>query len=280
MAERARKLDPDSAPGPRGVLFASVLERADGRIEPRRALPSLELAPFVHHYWCVYWDLRVPFLADTLPHPAARIELEEQNGARRVHVAGVRTERFAKRHIGVGQFFGVQFRPAAFQPLLRAPMASVTDRVVPVTRVFGGAATAWARGVALEPNIEAKVAKTEAFLLTRLPTLKPDVARIRDLVERIAVDRTLRSVEDAADALGTDLRTLQRRFQRFVGVHPKWVIQRYRLIEAAAQLRAARPPKLAALAAALGYADQPHFQREFRDVIGRTPGSFTRGSTG
>jgi AraC-like DNA-binding protein len=255
-----------------------VLERSVGRIEPRRALPSPDLAPFVHHYWCVSWDLRVPFLADTLLHPAARIELEDQNGALRVHVAGVRTGRFAKRHIGVGQFFGVQFRPAAFQPFLRAPMVSVTDRLVPVADVFGGAATAWARGVALDPNIEAKVASTEAFLRTRLPTLKPEVARTRDLVERIAADRTLRSVEDAADAFGTDLRTLQRRFLRFVGVHPKWVIQRYRLLEAAAQLRVPRPPKLAALAAALGYADQAHFQREFRNVIGRTPGSFARGS--
>ena len=94
----------------------------------------------------------MPFLADTLPHPAARIELEEQNGALRVHIAGVRTGRFAKRHVGVGQFFGVQFRPAALQPFLRAPMVSVTDRVVPVARILGGAATAWARGVALEPN--------------------------------------------------------------------------------------------------------------------------------
>jgi hypothetical protein len=32
----------------------------------------------------------------------------------------VRTGRFAKRHLGVGQFFGVQFRPAAFHN--RAPV--------------------------------------------------------------------------------------------------------------------------------------------------------------
>jgi AraC-like DNA-binding protein len=60
-----------------------------------------------------------------------------------------------------------------------------------------------------------------------------------------------------------------------VGVHPKWVIQRYRLLEAVAQLGSAEPPKLAALAAALGYADQAHFQREFKVVVGRTPGSFS-----
>jgi AraC-like DNA-binding protein len=61
-------------------------------------------------------------------------------------------------------------------------------------------------------------------------------------------------------------------------VSPKWVIQRYRLLEAAAQLRTNDPPKLVALAAALGYADQAHFQRQFKQVIGKTPGSFPRPS--
>src|SRR4051812_3127984 len=106
-----------------GVLFASALTPADGHMDARRALPSAQLAPFVHHYWCVHWDLRTPFEADTLPHPAARIELWQQNGERQAIIAGVRTGRYAKRHLGVGQFFGVQFRPAVFQPFLRAPMA-------------------------------------------------------------------------------------------------------------------------------------------------------------
>jgi len=259
---------------PLGVLFASALGPQDGQLDARRALPSRELAPFVHHYWCVHWDLRLPFLADTLPHPAARIELWEQKGDLQAHIAGVRTGRFAKRHLGVGQFFGVQFRPAAFQPFLRASMTSVTDRVLPLTRGFGVDAAAWSRKVLAERRIETKVALTEAFLRSRLPTLKPEVERSRDLVERIAADRTLLTVEAAASAFGTDLRTLQRRFARFVGVSPKWVIQRYRLLEATAQLRTSTPPKLVELAATLGYADQAHFQREFKLVIGTTPGSF------
>jgi AraC-like DNA-binding protein len=274
MLESARKLDP--APAPRGILSASVLGRADGRLEGRRVLPSRELAAFVHHYWSVHWQLRAPFTAETLPHPAARIELEEQNGAMRAEVTGVRTGCFAKRLTGSGQFFGVQFRPAAFQQLLRAPMASLTNRVVPVAQLLGDDANAWVRALQAEPAFEAKFALTEAFLRTLLPTLRSEVARMRDLVERIAVDHGLRCVEQAAEAFGTDVRTLQRRFRYFVGVHPKWVLQRYRLIEAAAQLQAAQPPKLSALAASLGYADQAHFQREFRVVIGKTPGSFAR----
>jgi AraC-like DNA-binding protein len=244
----------------------------------RRVLPSPELAAFIHHYWLVRWELRAPFIADTLPHPAGRIELEEHDGTWRMQIAGVRTGRFAKQLTGVGQFFGVQFRPAAFQPLLRArqSMASLTDRVLPVARILGDEANAWARAIRVERTLEAKVAMTEAFLVTRLPTLPPEVARMRDLVEGVATDRTLRCVEQLAERACLDHRTLQRRFRRFVGVHPKWVIQRYRLLEAVAQLGSAEPPKLAALAAELGYADQAHFQREFKVMVGRTPGSFTR----
>jgi AraC-like DNA-binding protein len=177
----------------------------------------------------------------------------------------------------VRQFFGVQFRPPALQPLLgaREPMAAITDRAVPVARVLGERADACASAVRVAPTIEAQVALTEAFLLTCLPSIPPEVARMRDLMETIAADRNLR-VEQVAALVGVDHRGLQRRFRRFVGMHPKWVIQRYRLLEVVAQLAASNRQSLAALATSLGYADQAHFQRDFRVVTGRTPGSFTR----
>jgi AraC-like DNA-binding protein len=254
-------------------VFASV---PDGRLEGRRVLPSHELSACIHHYWSLHWELRSPFTGEALPHPAARIVLEERDGACRAEVEGVCTGRIAKQRVGRGQVFGVQFRPAAFQPLFGAPMQRLTNRVVPAADVLGREVEAWARATLQEPTLEAKIARTEAFLLARLPSLPPEVERLRDLVERIAVDRALCRVEHVADALGVDVRTLQRRFRSFVGAHPKWVIQSFRLHEAAEQLRAAAPPTLAALAAALGYADQAHFAREFRLVMGRTPGSFTR----
>jgi AraC-like DNA-binding protein len=74
-----------------------------------------------------------------------------------------------------------------------------------------------------------------------------------------------------AEALGVEVRSLQRVFRRYVGVSPKWVIRRYRLHEAAERLKDPRPAALAELATSLGYADQAHFAREFKQVIGQTP---------
>ena len=244
-------------------------------------LPSPELAPFIHHFWSVRWALRTPFVAEALPHPAAQITLEEgapgdEAPACLAQLAGVRTGRFAKSRVGDGQAFGIAFRPAMFQPPLRASMASLTDRIVPLANVLGPEADAWARAVLAAPELGAKIALASAFLEPRLLPSRPRMERLRDLVERIGADRAILRVEDASEMFGVDARALQRCFRRYVGVSPKQVIQRYRLLEAAEQLRGRRPPALASLAASLGYADQSHFAREFKLVVGQTPRSFAR----
>lgn len=109
-----------------------------------------------------------------------------------------------------------------------------------------------------------------------LAPLPAPVVQLRDLVERMERDRSMLRAEDVARESGLDLRALQRRFARYVGVGPKQVIQRYRLHEAAARLAGPRPPTLGALAAELGYFDQPHFVRDFRAIIGVAPGKYLR----
>jgi AraC-like DNA-binding protein len=108
--------------------------------------------------------------------------------------------------------------------------------------------------------------------------LSREAASTRDITERMMRDPSLLRSSDAAIATGVDLRSLQRRFRHYIGVGPKWVIRRYRLHEAAQRLKAESPPALADLAASLGYADQAHFARDFKQVVGQTPGAFVASS--
>ena len=239
-------------------------------------MPPASLTPFVHHIWWLWWDLRTPFTAEVLPHPAGRILFETGPSGSRAKVEGVFTTRQSKSRVAHGEIFCIQFRPVTFQGLLARPMSTVTDRVVPLARVFGPAGGAWAKQMFAAAEIDEKIELATTFLSARLQPLTREVTALRDVVERLSSDRSLLRVEDVADALALDMRALQRRFLRYVGVGPKWVIRRYRLIEAAEQLKAPKPPALAALADALGYADQAHFARDFKRVVGRAPGAFTR----
>ena len=69
---------------------------------------------------------------------------------------------------------------------------------------------------------------------------------------------------------------MQRLFQQYVGIGPKWVISRYRLHEAVEQLAADRSVDWTRLALDLGYFDQAHFIRDFKRLVGRTPADFVR----
>jgi AraC-like DNA-binding protein len=260
-----------SAGPTRGVL--SALE-PDGIFERYRVLPSAALSPFVHHFWSVRWALDSPFFGEALTHPAASLVIEDDGSGRRAEIRGVHTARVTRRLSGDGRIFGITFRPAMLQPLVGVPMATLTDRVLGVAGVLGSVFETGLRSLVDEPELEARIAAAEALLTSILPPPPPDVARWRDLVERMAVDRSLLRVEDVAAAVALDARTLQRSFRKYVGVTPKWVILRYRLHEAAEQLKARRAPALADLAASLGYADQAHFTRDFTRVVGQTPRAF------
>jgi AraC-like DNA-binding protein len=263
--------DRDAPPPPRGILRGG---RRDGAILGDWILPCDALAPVVHHFWVVHWDLRTPFRAEALPHPGVRLTVEIRSGVPRGAIAGVRTRRTSQRLAATGRIFGIAFRPAAFQPLLGAPMSTLTDRVVPIGAVLGPEGEAMARRIREARGFAQAIAIAEAFLVRQVRPLEPEATRVRDLVERLRSDRSLLRVENVAEAFGVDVRSLQRLFRKYVGVSPKCVIRRYRLHEAAERLKGPRPPALAQLATSLGYADQAHFAREFKQVTGRTPRSF------
>jgi AraC-like DNA-binding protein len=97
------------------------------------------------------------------------------------------------------------------------------------------------------------------------------------LAARVADDRAITRVDDLAGQHGLTVRRVQRLFAEYVGASPKWVIQRYRLLEAAVRVAAGGVLDWADLALELGYADQAHFIRDFKRLVGRSPADYARG---
>src|SRR5262249_30129054 len=112
------------------------------------------------------------------------------------------------------------------------------------------------------------------------PSADAGMASAVSVAARIIEDRSITRVEQLAREFHISVRGLQRLFSEYVGVSPKWVIQRSRLLEAVARGTAGTNVNWASLAADLGYADQAHLIRDFKRLVGRSPGNYAKGLSG
>ena len=158
---------------------------------------------------------------------------------------------------------------------------ALTGKRVPLAEAFGRAALDWAgaMGGAADDASRGRIANDlwRALRNERPPLALPQgSSRAILIAERIASDRSIRTVSQAASWAGIEVRRLQRLFSREVGINPKEVIKRYRLQEATEMLL--RRPHLACgeIAQELGYHDQAQFIRGFRDVVGFPPEVYRR----
>lgn len=244
-----------------------------------RFAASPAVADLARRFWVPVWSLPPgeTSVQRVLQYPVCQLVVAPDYA----RLVGPRVGMSTRELAGAGWALGAMLQPAAGALLLGAPMRMLVDRDVDLAdvsaldggaladgcrRLLGddptdvGAQRAAARLV--EDALSALLPVDEEGLLVNALVSwveeRPEVARVGELCERFAMTE----------------RSLQRLCARRVGLSPKWLIQRRRLHEAAGRLADPDRPSLTDLAAALGYADQAHFARDFRAVTGLTPGEY------
>jgi AraC-like DNA-binding protein len=258
---------------PRGVLKTAAADPQ--RYWHARYHPSPDLDPYVEHHWSVRWDLRglAPERVETLPHPSVHLIFEATVGGR---IAGVARGKFSRLLEGEGGVLATKFKPGGFHPFAGVPLSRFTDTVATVGDVFGAKGDALERAVFAESDDASRIEVVEDFLRGCRPAPDEHIARVGEIVSAVAGNRQILKVEDLVARYAINQRTLQRLFAKYVGVSPKWVIQRYRLHEAAEQLASGTAVNQSALALDLGYTDQAHFVHDFTTVVGTSPAAYAR----
>jgi AraC-like DNA-binding protein len=258
-----------------------VLHEDAGRrvYEARRVLPSPELASHVAYFWQVRWRLEDPYEQEAITLPTAHFVFEQNDltGARHSRFAGPGTKRFSRKLEGAGHILGIAFVAGTAFPWLRKPLSEFAGRIVPLRSVWRRDVKEAEDAILGASTEDRAVAAAEALVQRWKPTLDPESVRAAALVERIATDRELTRVEQLVAESGLGERALQRLFRHWVGVSPKAVVRRFRLVEAAEALEKNAVSSLTELAHALGYFDQSHFVRDFKATVGTTPSAHRRG---
>lgn len=262
--DRIEEMRQSSAPLPtRGILHPVAGLRA---FELEREPPPPELAPFIEWTWAVRWQLEPGREHEqaTLPFPSVNLVFEE--GEYRVH--GPCTQRFVTRIRGEGWVLGVRFRAAGFSAFSRVPLRELVDQVLPLSTVLGVESP--------PPAVSPADARQLLFavLRARQPVHESAHALADRIVSEIGREPSLSRVQELARRAGCSPRSLHRLLETHVGVGTKWLVRRARVQSAAERVARGERVDWAELAQELGYADQPHFIREFREQVGETPAAY------
>ncbi len=255
--------------------------RARDRFALARVEPAPDLADLVDWHWVITWELPpgAAFTQTVMSHPVGHVVAEDAGFLAYAMPAGL----FERTLAGSGGVVGTKLRPGGYRALLGLADAGERGAVGPAT--FLGPTAARTAGEALA---QASAGRADAAVETitsllraaaeraRTPRSTAALTALREAFAMIADAVPGSTVAALADRLGTTPRSLQRLFADWVGVSPKWVLQRHRVHLAAEMLGRDPALDLAGLAAAVGYYDQAHFTGDFVRAVGVAPGEYAR----
>lgn len=248
--------------------------------------PAPALSPFIEHYWFVSatearpFDLRVDVYVDARADlvfnfgaPYTRTVLDGRTApleqlASNLDAQRTRPIRIAQR--GAVEIVGVRFRTAGLSPFVSQPVDGWTDRVVPLDEAFGADGPAVEAALRAASSREARTELLDAFFGARLAQT-PAHATVQALMTRIErAGGDVRMADLSAEGR-VPIRKLDRWFLRHLGFSPKAFARIVRFQRALTMLKTDPGCTLAAVGAACGYYDQPHFVRDFKQYAGVAP---------
>jgi len=169
-------------------------------------------------------------------------------------------------------FIAVRFFARGAYLFFHRPLSEVAAGVVDLEELWGKEARHWSERIALAGAMPERVRLVERVLLG---TLK-DKGH-----QNLVVDRGLQLIEASggqlrvgqlAAELGVSSRQLTRHFQDSIGLTPKEFARVSRFLRAVRILGVAKYASLTEAALECGYFDQAHFNHEFREFAGMSPG--------
>jgi AraC-like DNA-binding protein len=184
-------------------------------------------------------------------------------------VSGPRDTPLVQEEAGWRQGVAVGLTPAGARAVLGLPVRELAGAVVPLDGLPGSRAGELAGRLEAAPDCAARFTVLDEVLTAWLrPERMPDATAARGW-QRLHAAAGRTTIGGLAAEIGVGRRSLEAGFAREIGLTPKTVARIARFQDALQVLAA--PSGTLAAAAACGYADQPHFNREIRAMAGITP---------
>lgn len=190
---------------------------------------------------------------------------------RRSFVAGLHEGPALVGSAGSALCMQVDLTPIGARRFLRLDMHELAGQVVELGAILGGLAEALDERLAAVRDWPQRFALLERVLAERILCAPDENPLLRAAWRALDDSGGAIGIAALADRLGCSRKHLVTLFRQGVGLPPKRLARILRFARALARLHGHPPGSLADLAAWCGYADQAHFNRDFRAFAGESP---------
>jgi AraC-like DNA-binding protein len=268
----------------------NAVQTAKNAVQTATWIPRSEI---LRQYVRCFWMLKSPATDDaagTLIHPEpcfdAILNYGDSTNWRGLHtgplhlkgsfLCGIREDSYEVLCRGGKDYLAIRFQPLGLRPFVNFPLSEMGGKTIEMDLLDR---TVWKRiteRTADIPRIEKRLETVEAMLLDALgrsianpaPELKPLFSEFHGSGGRIRL-------REICFNSGMSQKRLVRAFRNHIGVPPKYFLRVIRFNRAVDRLLGTPgPPDWATLVYTLGYFDQAHMIKEFKEFTGMTPGLY------
>ncbi len=235
--------------------------------------PEAALLPWIRNFWMFEVGPSAPPVHHVPPDGCTSLVMH-LNGApsAELMVSGPWLAPLAVP-VAIGdRYGGARFQPGAAPLLLGVPSTSLRDRVRPAAPLLGFRARAIEEALFGVRDIDALADRLTPALEELVRGRAEPGPPVSSAAQRLLDSGGQYPLATLASELGVSERTMRRKFAAEVGVSPKQFARIRRLFEAAWQVVGGNE-SWSRVAHGVGYADQPHLNRDVTDLTGLTPGA-------
>lgn len=251
-----------------------------------RIEPESPLSRFIDCYWVIESSDPTPRREKIIPDGFSEIILHHSKAdPYRINLSG-RWEMQTKSLLGgqISKYFylensgqsgmvGIKCKPTALTHLFNLTMTDYTDRVVDLYETGNNSLIEFAEYVQTIEHTETKLEALNRFFGGLINDTDPTESPVDVAVNMIFAKHGTVSVKELVTAAMISERQLERLFQKYIGLSPKFFtrIIRFNYIF---QLMQQGDPTWADLSYQSGFYDQSHFIRNFKTFTGEDPSSY------
>ena len=190
-------------------------------------------------------------------------------------VGGARATSYIKDASRPVHTVGAQLYPGVAQLLFGVPADELSGFHTPLSDLWGPSAEGARERLAIAGSLSRELDVLESILANRLPAVRGLHPAVAHALERFAETGIVREV---VSETGYSHRRFIELFRSAVGLRPKVFWRVIRFQKTLARLGSVPGGSLTELAMDSGYSDQAHFNREFREFAGISPGQYRNAS--